>query len=91
MVETFMMTVSGGIIGTLIGILVSQIITHLHIAFSNSFLIQLFGSSNLVVNVTGANIGKLFILVIVLGVLGWIYPVVNALKVTPVKAMQGGK
>lgn len=91
MLETFMMTITGGILGTLLGILMTRIITALNIQLTNQFLIQLFGTESINIYVTGGNVLKLFILVVLLGVIGWIYPVVNSLKVDPVKAMQGAK
>ena len=52
---------------------------------------QLFGADAIYVQVTGGNILKLFILVLTLALLGWVYPVINALKVSPVAAIQGAK
>ena len=57
----------------------------------NNFLITLFGQEALVVFVTPLNIAKMFTLVIVLGIIGWIYPVINAVRVSPVRAMQGAR
>jgi len=91
MAETFMMTLTSGVIGTLLGVLMAFIITKMHIQFGNSYLIQLFGADALRVYVTWFNVLKLFILVVVLGIIGWIYPVITALKVNPVRAMQGAK
>ncbi|MDY2840794.1 MAG: FtsX-like permease family protein [Treponema sp.] len=91
MLETFMMTLSSGVIGTFAGFIASLIINKLKITFTNAFLIQLFGAEALHIHITEGNIFKLFILVVVLGFVGWIYPVFTAIKITPVKAMQGGK
>lgn len=91
MIETFMLTISGGIIGTAVGVWVSSYITKLHITFNNSFLIQLFGSDALSVTVTPQNILTMAGISILLGLVGWIYPVITALRVTPVKAMTGSK
>ena len=89
--ETFMMTITSGILGILLGILISKIITNAHISFTNDFLIQLFGSNDLRIFVTLSNIIKQGILVVILGIIGWLYPVVAALKVSPVRAMMGAK
>ena len=43
------------------------------------------------VYVNSENVLKLFILVLALALLGWIYPVINALKVSPIDAIQGAK
>ena len=91
MIETFMMTITSGIIGVLLGAWACHLITNAHIVLNNTFLIQLFGSDALCIFVTGANIFKMFLLVVLLGIAGWIYPVINAVKVSPVVAMQGGR
>ena len=91
MVENFILTITSGILGVIAGKICVHFINKAHITLTNSFLIQLFGSEALIVHVTGYNILKLFILVIVLGLLGWIYPVINALKVSPIDAIQGAK
>lgn len=91
MIENFILTITSGVFGILLGEVCVFFINKANIVLSNSFLIQLFGSSALKVYINGSNILKLFILVIVLGLLGWIYPVMNALKVSPVNAIQGAK
>lgn len=91
MIETFLMTLCSGVVGVLLGKICCNLITKAHIVFHNSFLIQLFGGDALVITVTGGNILKMFLLVIVLGFIGWIYPVINAVKISPVKAMQGAR
>ena len=91
MAVAIMMTLSSGVIGTFAGFIASLIINKLKITFTNAFLIQLFGAEALHIHITEGNIFKLFILVVVLGFVGWIYPVFTAIKITPVKAMQGGK
>lgn len=91
MLETFIMTISGGIIGVLLGKWVCHLITKANIVLHNSFLVQLFGSDALSLVLTGPTIFKMFLLVILLGIIGWIYPVIAAMKVSPVVAMQGGR
>ena len=91
MIETFILSASGGVAGIFAGKIVIHYINKAHIVFSNSFLIQLFGSDALFVGITGENFIKLVILILFLGILGWIYPVIEALKVSPVTAIQGAK
>ena len=91
MTENLILTLTSGVLGVLAGQLFTHFINKAHIVFTNSFLIQLFGADALTVHVTGGNIFKLFLLVIALALLGWIYPVINALKVSPVDAIQGAK
>lgn len=91
MIETFTMTLTSGIFGTALGFLAANLINKANIKFTNSFLIQLFGSNALSLNISGSNITSLFMLVVVLGLVGWLYPVLTALKISPVKAMAGEK
>lgn len=91
MIETFTMTITSGILGSAAGIFASKMINKAHITFTNSFLIQLFGSDALTVTVTKSNISSLFMLAVVLGLVGWLYPVMTALRIYPVKAMAGEK
>ena len=91
MAETFIMTLTSGVIGVLLGVWVCHLITKANIILHNSFLIQLFGGEALAIFVTPLNVAKMFALVIGLGIVGWIYPVINAIKVSPVRAMQGAR
>lgn len=91
MIETFMLTVTSGVIGILLGMWCCHLITKAHIVLHNSFLVQLFGGDALVIAVTGPNILKMVILSVLLGLLGWVYPVINAVKISPVRAMQGAR
>lgn len=91
MAETFIMSAAAGVIGCIFGIVASRLVTAADITFSNSFLIQLFGSSSLRTSVTPGNLIASFSLSLLIGLVAWIYPVVNALRINPVKAMQGAK
>ena len=91
MIETFIMTLTSGVIGVLLGSWACRLITKANIILHNTFLVQLFGGEALNIYVTGGNVLKLFLLVILLGIIGWIYPVITAVKVSPVVAMQGGR
>ena len=90
MTETFIMTLTGGFFGVLLAKAVCFFITNANIMFHNSFLIQLFGSNALQVYLNMGIIFKMFLIVIVLSLIGWVYPVINAIRISPVKAMQGG-
>ncbi len=91
MTENLIMTITSGILGVIAGNICTHFINKAHIVLHNSFLVQLFGADAISVHVTGGNILKLFILVLALALLGWIYPVINALKVSPVDAISGAK
>ena len=91
MIENLILTITSGILGVIAGNICTHFINKAHIVLHNSFLVQLFGAEAISVHVTGGNIFKLFILVLALALLGWIYPVINALKVSPVDAISGAK
>ena len=91
MTENLILTLTSGVLGVLAGMLCTHFINKAHIVLHNTFLVQLFGSDAISVHVNSGNVLKLFILVISLALLGWIYPVINALKVSPVDAIQGAK
>ena len=91
MVENLILTITSGILGVIIGNICTHFITKAHIVLHNSFLVQLFGSEAIRVYVTGGNVLKLFAMVLALALIGWIYPVINALKVSPIDAIQGAK
>ena len=91
MVENLILTITSGILGVLAGELCTHFVNKAHIVLHNTFLVQLFGADAIYVQVTSGNILKLFILVLALALLGWVYPVINALKVSPVAAIQGAK
>lgn len=90
MVETFILTITAGVVGCIIGSIGSSLISSFHIKLDNSFLIQLFGNETLEFSVSFKIIVESMILSVILGVVGWVYPVHTALKVSPVRAMQGG-
>ena len=91
MFETLFITISSGIIGSVLGSFLSSCISIAHVSFSNSFLIQLFGGTRLVTKITFSNIQNSFLLALFLGIIGWIYPLRTALKISPVSAMNGAK
>ena len=89
--ETLIMAFVAGIFGCVLGVIGSFVVSTLKISFSNSFLIQLFGGSTLHTQVGFTNILSAFSLAIFIGLIAWIYPLINALSVNPVEAMQGAK
>ena len=91
MIENLILTITSGILGVIAGNICTHFINKALIVLNNSFLVQLFGAEAITVHVTGGNVCKLFILVLALALLGWIYPVINALKVSPVDAISGAK
>lgn len=91
MIETVAMALVSGVIGCLFGGLAAWGLTGMEITFANTFLIQLFGEGSLIVAVSFGNIVKIMFLMLCLGILGWVYPVMTALKVHPIEAIQGVK
>ncbi|MCQ2981828.1 MAG: FtsX-like permease family protein [Treponemataceae bacterium] len=89
MIETFTLTVSAGVLACILGFIVSAAVSRAGITFDNSFLIQLFGADTLNFAPTWSTIGSTLGMSIILGLVGWIYPVRTALRVSPVQAMQG--
>ena len=89
--ETMIMAFIAGILGCALGVAASHIVSNLHITFSNTFLIQLFGGTVLSTSVNAANLCGSFALSIFIGLVAWISPLINALRVNPVEAMQGVK
>ena len=91
MIENIILTLTSGVLGVVSGTICTHFINKANIVLNNSFLVQLFGSEAIKVYVNSGNVLKLFLLVLALALLGWIYPVINALKVSPIDAIQGAK
>ncbi len=91
MAETLLLALVAGVLGSAFGALLSIFINQAHIKLTNDFLIQLFGSSYIVTTMTFSNVLRSFMISLVIGLVSWIYPVITALKASPVEAMQGGK
>lgn len=91
MVETFTMAIIAAVVGCLLGWVATEFLSALKITFSNSFLIQLFGSAALEIQMTLKNVLRIFVLMLFLGMLGWIYPVKAVLRVSPLQAMHEAK
>ncbi len=88
MLETFMLTVTAGFLGCVFATAVNTVITASRIEFANLFLRQLFGSDVLSVSTSFNVLLKSMLLSILLGLIGWIYPVRTAMGVSPVQAMR---
>lgn len=86
--ETSMLTISAGILGCILGAILNSILNSFNITFSNIYLIQIFGGSVLKTSITASNTIKCILLSIILGIIGWIYPVKISMEVSPVVAMQ---
>ncbi len=91
MAETMIMAVIAGLLGCALGTVASNVVSLLHITFSNSFIIQLFGGKVLHTEVNFSNLLGSFALSLFIGLIAWIYPLLTALHVNPVEAMQGVK
>ena len=89
--ETMIMAFAAGILGCLLGLFASFLVNQIHVTFSNAFLVQLFGGSVLSTSVTCTNLCGAFSLSLFIGAIAWIYPLINAIRVNPVQAMQGVK
>ena len=86
--ETLLLTITAGILGCVLGVIGNHLIVSANITFSNSYLIQLFGGTQLNPIVTMSNIIKGMCLSFVLAIIGWCYPVHIALGTSPVVAME---
>ena len=91
MAETMIMAVIAGLLGCALGCIASNVVSLLHITFSNLFIIQLFGGKVLHTEVNFSNLLGSFTLSLFIGLIAWIYPLLTALHVNPVEAMQGVK
>ncbi|MCR5386656.1 MAG: ABC transporter permease [Treponema sp.] len=88
LLETLMLTITAGILGCILGVLGNQLLVCAKITFSNSYLIQLFGGTQLKTSVTALNLLSGMCLSLLLAVIGWLYPVHIALDTSPVVAME---
>ncbi len=89
MIETFLLTITAGIIACILGALISAWVSSMGITFTNAFLTQLFGADTLQFATSFSTAAETMLLSFLLGIVGWMYPVRTALKITPVQAMQG--
>ncbi|MCQ2585360.1 MAG: ABC transporter permease [Treponema sp.] len=90
MSETMILTILAGILGIFLGFIFNFLINKLNITLTNTYLVQIFGGNTLKTIITVSNIIKCLILSVILGIIGWIYPVKISMDVSPVQAMQRG-
>ena len=90
MSETFVMTFLSALISCILSFIIVLFMQKFPIKLNNMFLEQLFGGNKLIPQLTISNIGFGFLVSILIGLLSWILPVLEALKILPVKAMKGG-
>ena len=89
--ETLIMAFFAGVFGCILGSFAAYILSALKVTFSNEFLIQLFGGRILSTSVSASNLLLAFSVSMFIGLIAWIYPLINAIRVNPVEAMQGAK
>ena len=89
--ENLILSMTAAVFGILFSFILCSAVSYGKLTFSNSFLIQLFGSEPLILKVTPVNAASVVVLCFVLAVFAWIIPVKSALSVEPVKAIQGAK
>lgn len=90
-IENLILLLTAAVFGIFLSVILCCAVNCGKFTFSNSFLIQLFGSDPLSLKVTAFNAASVFVLCIMLAVFAWIIPVKSALSVEPVKAIQGAK
>lgn len=86
--ETFTISFVFGLIGTFIALCGIFVLNMLNIKADNQFLEIIFGGKILHVDVNMASVISTMILMIFVGFISHIYPVLVALKIQPVQAMQ---
>jgi putative ABC transport system permease protein len=86
--ETLCVTLVFGVIGIGLSALAMGIVNLIGFKASNSFLQILFGGPKLLLSMTPGVVGLTLVLVAVVSLLAHIYPVMVALRVQPVQAMQ---
>lgn len=90
MSETFILTMISAFISFIVSFLIILILQRFPIKLNNIFLEQLFGGKFLKPQITISSFGFGFLVSLFIGLFSWIIPVIEALKILPVKAMKGG-
>lgn len=90
MAETLILTIISAFLSLIISFWVTLILQKFPITLNNVFFQQLFGNNKLIPELTLSNIGFGFLLSLIIGLVSWIMPVIEALKISPIKAMKGG-
>lgn len=90
MSETFILTFVSSILSCFASFILVFFMSKFPITLNNIFFEQLFGGNKLIPQLTFSSICFGFIVSIIIGLLAWIMPVLEALKIMPIKAMKGG-
>ena len=90
MSETFILTSVSSILSCFASFIIIFFMRKFPITLNNIFFEQLFGGNKLIPQLTFSSICFGFIVSIIIGLLAWIMPVLEALKILPIKAMKGG-
>ena len=90
MSETLILSVISAFLSLFISFFVILIMRKFPITLNNLFFEQLFGSKKLIPELTISNVGFGFLVSLIIGLTSWIMPVIEALKILPIKAMKGG-
>lgn len=91
MSETLILTILSAFLSCFVSIIVVFIMKKFPITLNNPFFEQLFGGKNLIPQLTFSSLFLGFLISILIGLVSWIMPVIEALKILPIKAMKGGK
>lgn len=89
LLETFVLALAAGIVGVLGGALVVGLLNVIGLEPTNAFFSRIFGGEALYPSLSMVAIGNALIMMVVAALLASLYPLAIALKVSPVKAMQG--
>ena len=90
MSETLILSIISAFLSLFISFFVILIMRKFPITLNNLFFEQLFGGNKLIPELTLSNIGFGFLVSLIIGLTSWIMPVIEALKILPIKAMKGG-
>lgn len=90
MSETLILSTISAIISFIISFFIVLLMQKYPITLNNIFFEQLFGGKKLIPELTLSNIGFGFLVSLIIGLTSWILPVIEALKILPIKAMKGG-
>lgn len=91
MSETLILTIISAFLSCIFSFIIVFIIQKFPIKLNNPFFEQLFGGKYLIPKLTLSCIGLGFLISVIIGLFSWIMPVIEALKILPIKAMKGGK
>ncbi len=89
MAETCILAAAGSAAGCLLGLFLLYAVNRAGIVFTNPFLVQLFGGERFQVRAGSSALFRSLALMCLISVVGWIYPVRAALRISPVTAMAG--